>query len=243
MTRQLRRFNVAGMEQASDWHNAMPVTGDSGFEHLLDDDRFTEALESEVDADGFVDRWGAAVSMDVALKPLFEDGQPVLRDEGLWTWLAFASIDRLAPLVLGVRKPGNWARLILDTADYQRYYRHLLAGPYYIYDAHRDDPERARALLTTEVNKPGDLVEQFASRQELIRSPGIVGAITDLYLDRPTMSLKRGHAGGNTSPGSARRFAMLLQQLDLTYDILEMSSDAIIGLLPAEFDKFRTPPE
>ena len=71
----------------------------------------------------------------------------------------------------------------------------------------------------------------------------VVGAITDLYLDRPTMSLKRGHAGGNTSPGSARRFAMLLQQLDLTYDILEMSSDAIIGLLPAEFDKFRTPPE
>jgi hypothetical protein len=241
MTRQLRRFNAEGMEQATKWHSSMPITGDSGFEHLLEDLRFTEPLDSQVDEKGFTDRWDAAVTMDVALQPLIDDGQHVLRDEGLWTWLAFASIDRLAPLVLGVRKPGDWARLILDSANYKRYYRHLLAGPYYIYDAHRDDPDRARALLTTPVERPGELVEQFASRQELVRSPGIVGAITQLYLDRATNRLKSGHGGNNASPGSARRFAMLLQQLDLTYDIFEMSPEAIIGLLPFEFDKFRDP--
>lgn len=243
MTLQLRRLNAAGMEQAKAWHRSMSTTGDAGFDTVLEDARLTEPLDAELEVRVFADRWDAAIAMDDAVDPLVAKGHPVLRDEGLWTWLAFASIDQLAPLVLGVRKPGDVARLVLDSANYKRYYRHLLAGPYYIYDAHRDDPERARGLLTTEVKRPGDLVEQFASRQELIRSPGIVGSITELYLDRDRMTLRRGHAGDNASPGSARRFAMLLQQLDLTYDIYEMSPGAIIDLLPDEFDKFRTSTE
>jgi hypothetical protein len=240
MTLSLRRFNSRGLERALEWHDAMPSTGDAGFVDVLVDDDLTESMGTPFEAPSLGDRWHAALAMDTLLAPLVDDGRPVLRDEGLWTWLAFAHLDQLAPLILGVRKPGNWARLILDSANYQRYYRHLLAGPYYIYDAHRDDPERARALLTTPVERPGELVEQFASRQELVRSPGIVGAITDLYLDRSTMKLRPGHGGNNASPGSARRFAMLLQQLDLTYDIFEMPPEAIIGLLPPEFDRFRT---
>jgi hypothetical protein len=216
----------------------MPTSGDAGFDRLVEDERFTERLESELEDWTSTDRWNVAVAMDRTVGPLLADGHAVLRDEGLWTWLAFASIDQLAPLVLGVRKPGDTARLLLDSANYQRYYRHLLAGPFYIYDAHRDHPERARALLASPVNRPGELVEQFASRQELVRSPGIVGAITDLYLDPETGRLKRGHAG-KESEGSARRFASLLKQLELTYDIYEMNADAILGLLPAEFDKFR----
>ncbi len=240
--RTLRRFNASGLERALRWHSSMTTSGDNGFDDVLEDDNLTEPLNVEFETPTLVDRWQAARSMDLAVAPLVAEGRSVLRDQGLWTWLAFAHLDQVAPLVLGVRRPGNWARLVLDSTNYQRYYRHLLAGPYYVLDAHRDDPERARALLTTPVARPGELVEQFASRQELVRSPGIVGAVTQLYFDRNTMRLRSGHAGSNNSPGSARRFAMLLQQLDLTYDIFEMSPDAIIGLLPSEFDRFKVAP-
>ena len=40
------------------------------------------------------------------------------------------------------------------------------------------------SLLASEVAKPGDVVEQLASRQEIVVSPGIIGAATKLYYDR-----------------------------------------------------------
>ena len=243
MKHPLRRFNDAGIAAARAAYETMATADTQDYSDILTDDALTETLGTDYDSGGFDNRWDAAHAADDALAPLVAEGRNVLQDSGLWTWMAFASIDALAPIKLGKRKPGHWARLILDSANYQRYYRHLLAGPYYILDAHRSDPGAARSLLCTPVNAPGELVEQFASRQELIRSPGIVGAITELYLDPRTDALKRGHGGNNSSPGSARRFAMLLQQLDLTYDIQEMPTSAIIGLLPPEFDKFRTAAE
>ena len=235
----LRRFNPLGLEKALEWHSDMAISGDVGYEFFLEDETLTDSLDIHFTPASFTNRWEAAWSMNGVISAL-DEPQAALRDEGLWTWLAFAHLDLLAPMVLGVRRPGHWARLVLDSGNYQRYYRHLLAGPYYILDAHRDDPERARALLTSPVHRPGELVEQFASRQELVRSPGIVGAVTTLYLDPSNGELKPGHGGNNNSPGSARRFAMLLQQLDLTYDIYEMSPESILALLPSEFDKFRS---
>jgi len=36
-----------------------------------------------------------------------------------------------------------------------------------------------------------------------------------------------------------RRFVDVLQQLDVNYDLYSMSAEAIVGLLPDEFDKWR----
>ena len=73
-----------------------------------------------------------------------------------------------------MRKPGALARHIPEPGNFQRYYRHLLAGPYRIYRAHRDDPQRALALLCQPLDSPGDVVEQLASRQELVTNRGIM---------------------------------------------------------------------
>jgi hypothetical protein len=68
----------------------------------------------------------------------------------------------------GHRKPGERARHIPDATNFLRYYRHLLAGPWRTYRTHRDDPGRARVVLCQPLHTPGDLVEQLASRQELV---------------------------------------------------------------------------
>ena len=40
------------------------------------------------------------------------------------------------------------------------------------------------------------------------------------------------------SPGSPRRFADVLSQLDLTWDLHSLSVEQLLELLPSEFDEF-----
>lgn len=128
-------------------------------------------------------------------------------------------------------------RWIPTTDDYKTYYRHVLAGPCRIYRAHADDPDRAMSVLATAVAKPGEVVEQSASRQVLITSKDVLAAVTRLYYDADTGSNRRGAAGRGA--GSARRLAAVLQQFDLTWDFYEMEPESILALLPKEFDRFR----
>ena len=93
------------------------------------------------------------------------------------------------------------------------------------------------AVLATPVDRPGDVVEQLTSRQDMVRSREIMTAATKLYFDRDTGKLKRGAASKEN--GSARRLADILLQLDLNWDIMEMPADDLIALLPPEFDRFR----
>ena len=124
--------------------------------------------------------------------------------------------------------------------DYRRYYRHLLAGPYRIYRAHRAQPENAWSLLGGPFGSHGEVVEQFASRLEIVTNRGLIESLTTLYWDTATKKLRRG-AGGKDA-GSARRLADVLQQFDLTWACTALTSPCLLGLLPKEFDKFRPKP-
>lgn len=158
-------------------------------------------------------------------------------DRGLWAWLSLFYFERLCPAdKAGRRTPGNRARWILDPHNFQRYYRHLLAGPYRIFRAYSDQPILAMCLLCGPPDKPGDLVEQLASRQELVTNRAIIGAASRMYYDPSSEKLKRG-AGGK-GRGSPRRFADVLQQFDVTFDLYSLSTDDLIQLLPKEFDRF-----
>src|SRR5262249_11852361 len=156
------------------------------------------------------------------------------RDTGLWAWLALFYFEQLCPKTAhGQRKPGELARWIPEVTNYQRYYRHLLAGPYRIYRAHRDNPQRAMALLCNPLDRPGDIVEQLASRQEIVTNRAIVESATRLYMDAATARPRRG-AGGKGA-GSARRLADVLNQFDITWDFYAMDSVNLLSLLPKEF--------
>jgi hypothetical protein len=156
-------------------------------------------------------------------------------NSGLWSWLALFYFDQICPPADdGRRQVREEAKYIPGTTAW-RYYRHLLAGPYRVYQLHR---ECAMLLLSGPLDHPGELVEQLTSRQEFITNRAIIGAAAQLYLDPKTVRPKRG-AATKGKPGTIRRFADLVNQLDLTYDLYSMQPAELARLLPKEFDAWR----
>ncbi len=161
------------------------------------------------------------------------------RDRGLWAWLTLFFFDEVCPADgNGKRDPQDEARLLPLLDNHQRFYRHLLLGPFLVVRAHRDQPERALAFLKQVLWKPGDIVEQLASRKELVTNRAVAEAATRLYFDPTVGAFKRGHS--SKIKGGPRRLASLLNQLDLTWYLYGMTADEVLNLLPKEFDRFRT---
>jgi hypothetical protein len=190
--------------------------------------------ESEIEVAGFASRYDWARYANDRLIDV-PDAR-IQRDTGLWAWFTLVYFDLVAPAVGGIRKLGQRARYVPTGTDFRTYYRHLLAGPWQILAAHRDDPERTRATLAGRLDKPGELYEQLASRMELATSSTVQATAKALYMDSATGRLKRG-AGGQ-GPGSPRRFADTLMQFDRTFDIYAMPVASLVRLLPREFDRF-----
>jgi hypothetical protein len=235
----LRKLNKSGIQRFADFLDSLketpfvepPVS-------LLTDAEASESLPAQVDIEKrvFHNRFEAAAYLDWKLS---RSGLADLeRDAGLWSWLSLFYFDQLCPLdSSGKRKLHERAKLIPEVSNYRKYYRHLLAGPYRIYRAHRDNPDRAMALLCEPVSQPGDIVEQFASRQELVTNRVVMELVKTLYLDQESNRPRRGAAGkGN---GSARRLTDVLNQFDLTWDLHMVKVSDLIGMLPREFDRFR----
>lgn len=235
----LSRFTPAGIVSFSTFLDAVRETGTGTMpEHLLTGATFsTVVAEIDVPDRHFGSRLEAAEFLDrMFLAAQLPDAE---RDVGLWAWLAARYFAALCRTVKGQLRPGERARWILEAANFQRYYRHLLAGPYFICRAHRDNPGRARALLCGPVNAPGDVAEQLASRIEFVSNRALVEVASRLYVDPATGKLKRG-AGGKGA-GSPRRLAAVVDQFDLTWDLYGMSAEGMLSLLPKEFARFNSP--
>ena len=234
---KLRRLTPAGIEAFAAYLTnlkAEPTLDPPAW--LLTDPTASDAIAGEVDVDTvpFATRFDAAAYLDSKLA----DVPNVERDAGLWAWLTLLFFDQVCPKKSGPdRKVGETARYLPAMENFQRFYRHLLLGPYMIYRAHSDDPQRARGVLATSLSSPGDIVEQLASRQELITNRAVMGLVTTLYVDAASKKLKRG--SGGKAGGSPRRLADILNQFDVTYDLYSMTSLALVGLLPKEFDRFK----
>ena len=171
----------------------------------------------------------------IFLKGGFSD---VDRDIGLWAWLTLFYFDEICPRGRGSeRSPGERARYIPEATNFRRYYRHLLAGPYRIFKAHRQNPNRALVILCQTLDKPGDIVEQFASRQEIVTNSAVLQFATNLYVDPETKRQKR-NAQSRTRPGAAFRLIDVLNQFDVTWDLYAMLGKEFLGVLPGEFEKF-----
>ena len=167
--------------------------------------------------------------------------RPKSDDAGLWNWLACAYFKQiLADSRDGT--PGAIARWVLRDSDFRRYYRHFIAGPYFIYQAHRDDPSRAMAVLCQKPGRPGDVVEQLVSRQEFITNPAIMAIASRTMVD-PGPPLQQRHGAGGKGRGSARRFVAVMEQFSETWDLSAMTETELGTLMPAEFSVVqRRPP-
>ncbi|MCB1105987.1 MAG: hypothetical protein KDK74_14750 [Cephaloticoccus sp.] len=161
-------------------------------------------------------------------------------DAGLWTWLSLLLFDSTCPVDgNGMRKPGKYNRHIAEVDNWQKRHRHLLLSPFLVYRAHRDQPDRACVLLCQQVHKPGDIVTQITERQEYWSNRGVIEAAGALYIDPATGKQRVG--AQNKSKGGVRRFADVLNQLDLNWYLYGMSAQELIEYLPEkEFSRFLT---
>ena len=99
----------------------------------------------------FKNRMELAHYLDRLLAPL--PSAVVQMDTGMWSWLALAYFNQLCPAESdGSRKTGVVERWIPELAESRRYYRHILFGPYMLYQACRDAPDRAAGLLCDPVD-------------------------------------------------------------------------------------------
>jgi len=157
----------------------------------------------------------------------------------LWSWLAAAYFDTLCPQREdGSRKVESQDRYILNTNEWKRYYRHLIATPLRLYHEVNDD-NLSKIYLTGKAYKHGDIIEQLASRQERATVRGILEAVILLYWD-PNKNRPKLNSTNRNKPGNLRRLAgSILGQFQMTYDLNSMTGQDILKLLPAEFDEWK----
>jgi hypothetical protein len=236
---KLQRFNDEGINRFAQFLDSLSVDPSLALPtDLLTDVACAVPVPPgpEVDPKQFTSRMDAARYLDGILTGV--TGCDVERDAGLWAWLSLFYFDQICPPDgHGRRKVREQARYIPAVTNFQKYYRHLLAGPYRVFRAHRKNPDRALVLLCGPLHKPGDIVEQIVSRQEIITNPHAVELATTIYFDPKSGSFRRGAAG--KGGGSARRLADVLNQFDVTWDLYWMSAIGILGKLPKEFERFR----
>lgn len=235
---RLQRFNDEGLQRFHHFLDALSADP----AQVIPSDLLTDAScvvplrpVVEIESRQFVNRMEAATYLDACLADV--TCCDVQRDVGLWTWLTLLYFDQVCPAnANGRRKPNERAWYVPAFDDAFRHYRHVLAGLWRIYRAHRDDPRRAMVFLYQPLHKLNHFYYQLASRQERVTNPAVIAAATRLYLS-PQDQARTGASG--EGPGGVFRFAALMNQLDLTWDLYEMTADRILEMLPAEFDRFR----
>jgi hypothetical protein len=204
---------------------------------LLDGGQHSEAFPADIEVDNrnFASRLEAAEYLTTK----FGDIRDVHYNSRLWTWLTLFYFDQVCPPnKIGNRKVKEEARYIPGSGSW-RYYRHLLAGPFRIYQLHG---QQSKLFLKGPLDELPDFTEQLSSRLGLITNRAIVETATDLYFDSQNDRPKRGAASTKSKPGTLRRFVDLMRQLDLTYDLYSMDHNELLKLLPKEFDSWYSDP-
>jgi hypothetical protein len=237
---KLRRFNKLGYDRFVEYRDLLTTAPDAPppFE-LLEDPLFTEVVLGDVDVEPrtFDKRFDAGVYLLEIVSQTKIDLPE--KDAGLWSWLTLFFFDEVCPADgNGCREPKEGPRLVPTIDNYQRFYRHLLLGPYLVVRAHHDDPKRAMALLHNPVWQPGEIPSILAASKESVTNRAVIEAATRLYYDSGSDSLKTG--SGSKIKGAPRRLAAVLNQLDLTYYLYGLTTEELLALLPKEFDRFKS---
>jgi len=161
--------------------------------------------------------------------------QSVADRMGLWAWLTFVLRDVLFPVVGGKRKIKELHRWYpAPPNDFQKAQRHLVRMPTLLFASLGSDADH---LICGKPGTGPEIREQLTSQQDMF-SPSFQRACRALYFDEATGSVKKG-AGGKDRAGVPRRLAAVRKQLDVTWDMTDLSADRILELLPPEFDQFK----
>ena len=244
---KLRRFTSAGVEMARQYLAAVKESND--VENVtLNGQPFTRA--ALISSPAYSDAIPALADIDLDETRTFDttfafceyfdslihghNPQAYRDDVGFWTWLVFVYFPQLVKVNVGKVCLGEQAKLIYTPNNYQRQYRHFLAGPYYLYFYYREVPNICRAVLTHKMYTLPDITEQITSRYDVVHNPAYLAVVNELYFDKEKGILRRG-AGGK-GPSAPRNLVRVIDQLAMTRDFFDVSDSAcLLKLLPSYF--------
>jgi hypothetical protein len=232
----VRRLNDHGLREFSAWIQSLREGGKA----LIPSGLLTDPISSEpigFDATAVQKNFGSRYELGAALVATLTSAeeQAVSRDIGLWSWLALYYFDLLAPADAGGHRNPRMTYTYILSGDFRHHTRHAIRTTWQLVSLYG---ERSRFMLSKEPSQRGEIIEQLAARQELFSCPAVIEAASELYQEPDSGSFKRGAAGRGR--GSVSRLIKVLQQFQLTYDLFSMSGGELSGLLPAEFDRFKS---
>lgn len=184
-----------------------------------------------------VDKFDTAKAMAKAICESFggQNPQEYAANIGLWGWFTVVLADQVFPAKNGVRKLKEYYRWFpAPPSDWQKAQRHLIRMPTLLYSAFGRDADH---LLCGPPHVGPDIREQLTSQQDMF-SLNFQKVCRKLYYNEATASVKRG-SGSKEAPGVPRRLAAVRQQLDVTWDMTDLTPERIMDLLPPEFDAFK----
>ena len=234
---RLRRLTPDGISYARAFLADLVENPDGPIEpprDLLYGDAYSERFVGEVEVERrrFRTRREAAEYLAPRLEPI----RPLIADHaGAWSWLGMFYFADTVPVRDGqVRLPAEESFVFQDDPtttegrrSYQRRYRHYLRSAWQLHQQHGT---AAAYLLDEPITSFNDLIDRTLSHSRIFQSVGMVPLLLRLYTDG-----QRTKPGYPRSPGGLRHLIRVLDQLERTYDVYGMEPDALIEVLPEEF--------
>lgn len=232
-------FTTIGNKEFSGYIQNLKTNGDTPVPtHILSQSPFSMAFKPEIEIENTI--FETRYEFGAYLNSLFETipRNALMKNEGLWNWLALFYIDQLIPVnSRGGREMGEVARYVYNPR-YTKYYLHLVAATWDLYTKFGED---SKLFLFTPINKINKFIRELAARQNMITNKNLIRAVQMLYWKETQggkETIKRG-AISKKKPGNLYRFIAVMNQFDTNYDLYAMKPEDIIRLLPGEFDTWK----
>lgn len=231
---KLRRFNTEGIEEFRTFlQRCRDHTVSEMPSSLLEQDAVTEVVVPgiEIAPQHFDTKGEAAHYLKTVLSPL--DSEEVIRDAGLWTWLATFFFDSVC-----VQRDGGWLvyndyRYIYEPKSSRNYYRHLTFISWHVLGIARG---YHRLILQSRLSTYDVVTVDVMKRLFLTRIPCMFEVLDRLYWDDKRGRPRAGITGSKVKGGDiSHRLPLRIRQLERTYDLMSLNADQLIELLGEEF--------
>lgn len=212
---------------------------------LLTDSEYSEEIEGAPELEPIIDTniYQFARYLNEVFSPLdieIVEGENGRGDRGFWSAVSLFYFDSL------IRSHGKGKNTILSVNCYipekfgtvgaeMRYYRHRILGPYRLYKLHG---ELSEPFLLPKIGIQSSLYAKITDVLRLTEMRCLIEVIGILYFDAKKKRLKPDWDKKDT-PGNFYRLLAIIDQFDLTYDILGINGKLLLKLLPKEFNAWK----
>ena len=235
----IRKFTDEGLKAFEAYIDQGPLVKSPPPVELLEDDRYSQPLglgEVMVKTHRMKFDLGAGILADIGK----ENAAKLLTEPNAWPWLSLLFHQSTMPKKLDTWFIGTKNRHIrgkIAGRKQEQSHRHLVYAA--VFNVYRF--AAAARVLMEGASQQAKIEENIMSRRRelpVASSTEVVKALYKLYWD-PAKGGRVRKGAKSTGAGSIIRFIDLMRQLDATYDLLSMSAENVVHLLPkAEFGKF-----